>query len=1089
MPHITFTRRFVFLFLTGFLFGWFISAPNFAQTSSEDEASLRRFIENYFAIYKKRELDELLKLWSEKSPDLASNKKTLQESFAKINKIELKGLSLRKIMLDAGKARVQLSIEISAVDAKSEKPVEGFGKMNRTLYLVKESGQWKIWQNLISEEDLAIKLVEAKTEGERRQLLEAEQELVTVTLVQALIAQGRSLFVQSRYSQALTIYTVTGEIANQLNDKKSLVTALRGIGNVYRAQRNYTKALDYFYKSLKIAQENNDLSGIAMTLNNIGSVYYNQENYTQALEYYQKGLELSEKINDKLGIGGTLHNIGLILQHQNKFTQALEYQYRSLKIAEDLGHKDLMGITLHNLGAIQQHLGNYRQASEYYYRSLKFREETGNKAGIANLLINLGNVQDSQGNHVQALDYYHKSLKIAEEISDQAAMALSLNNIGLIHQQQGNYAQALEYYDKSLKIAEDINNKAGIATVFISIGSAYQSQGKFTPALEYYQKSLKIKEELGDKAGTCITLYSMGSLYQCLKKYKEAVEYANRAADIAYHIGSPLLIWESQIVAGRAYQALNQPDEAKKTFAEAISAIEGTRNQFSGGEQEQQQFFDGKLWPYRGMISLLINQNNAVDAFAFVEHAKARTLLDVLQTGKLNITKAMNLAEKQQEQTLNSELISLNAQIYKEKLLKQQDSVRLNDLNVRLQKVRLEMEAFQTSLYASHPELQIHRGQAQTITLSEATALIPDSKTTLLEFVVSEDQTYIFTLTKSTSQSTPDLKVYKIDIKQKALAKLCSDFRERLAGRLVSYQDLATKLYDLLLKPAYSQLAGKTNLIIIPDGVLWELPFQTLQPARNHFLIEDTAISYAPSLTVLQKMHQTRQNHTSTPATTLLAAGNPIIGNQTSAQVKDILMGEQLQPLPEAERQVKLLQKLYTPSHSKVYIGQQADEATVKAEAGNSRILQLATHGILNDVNPMYSQIVLAHNDADTNEDGLLEAWEIMNIDLKADLVVLSACETARGKVGAGEGMIGLAWAFFVAGSPTTVVSQWKVESASTTELMVAFHKNLQMPTGKQNPKMTKAEALRQAALKLMKTQAYKHPFYWAAFVVIGDAS
>jgi CHAT domain-containing protein len=135
----------------------------------------------------------------------------------------------------------------------------------------------------------------------------------------------------------------------------------------------------------------------------------------------------------------------------------------------------------------------------------------------------------------------------------------------------------------------------------------------------------------------------------------------------------------------------------------------------------------------------------------------------------------------------------------------------------------------------------------------------------------------------------------------------------------------------------------------------------------------------------------------------------------------------------------------------------------------------------------MYSQIVLAHAEGDTNEDGLLEAWEIMNLELKADLVVLSACETARGRVGAGEGMIGLSWALFVAGCPTTVVSQWKVESASTTELMVAFHQNLK--AGNRGLRMAKAEALRQAALRVMKMNAYRHPFYWAAFVVIGDGS
>jgi CHAT domain-containing protein len=131
----------------------------------------------------------------------------------------------------------------------------------------------------------------------------------------------------------------------------------------------------------------------------------------------------------------------------------------------------------------------------------------------------------------------------------------------------------------------------------------------------------------------------------------------------------------------------------------------------------------------------------------------------------------------------------------------------------------------------------------------------------------------------------------------------------------------------------------------------------------------------------------------------------------------------------------------------------------------------------------MYSHLVLAQGDK--NEDGLLEAWELMQMDLHADLAVLSACETARGRYGAGEGVIGLTWALFVAGVPSTVVSQWKVESASARDLMLNFHRQLQAPAAK--AKVTKAETLRQAALKVMKNPGTSHPFYWAGFVLVGD--
>jgi CHAT domain-containing protein len=198
-------------------------------------------------------------------------------------------------------------------------------------------------------------------------------------------------------------------------------------------------------------------------------------------------------------------------------------------------------------------------------------------------------------------------------------------------------------------------------------------------------------------------------------------------------------------------------------------------------------------------------------------------------------------------------------------------------------------------------------------------------------------------------------------------------------------------------------------------------------------------------------------------------------------------MDGNLEALPEAEKQVRALGRLYGAARSRVYVGADASEERMKTEAGNFRILQLATHGILNNASPMYSHIVLAQGAAGAHEDGLVEAWEMMNLDLKADLVVLSACETARGRVGAGEGVIGLTWALFVAGSPATVVSQWKVESASTTELMLEFHRGL-LPT-KKRPHTSTATSLQQASLKLLNSREHRHPFYWAGFVVVGDGN
>src|SRR5262249_20542084 len=217
----------------------------------------------------------------------------------------------------------------------------------------------------------------------------------------------------------------------------------------------------------------------------------------------------------------------------------------------------------------------------------------------------------------------------------------------------------------------------------------------------------------------------------------------------------------------------------------------------------------------------------------------------------------------------------------------------------------------------------------------------------------------------------------------------------------------------------------------------------------------------------------------------LLALGNPAIGKETIDRATLALRDENFSPLPEAEKEVKTLGELYGSARSKIYIGPEAREDRFKAEAAQARVIHFATHGVLNDASPMYSYLALAQGD--TNEDGLLEAWEVMQLNLNADLAVLSACETARGHFGAGEGVIGLTWALFIAGVPSTVVSQWKVESASTRDLMLGFHRGLMAASPARFTKPTKAEALRQAALKLMKNPQTSHPFYWAGFVLVGD--
>jgi CHAT domain-containing protein/tetratricopeptide (TPR) repeat protein len=1055
------------------------SDPNSSRSSAEPV--LRAVVEKYFALYASKDLNGLMSLWSEKSPDYASFKQSLQEQFA-AEDYSFSIPAISRLKVEGERASLRATVNLTAINSKGRQKREQ--QFARNFSFFREAETWKVWRSVPAENDLAEALAQVKTEAERARLLADEKELVTSELVRALVSHGGRLRSQLDYQQSLTIYRLAQSIAEQIGDQSGIATAWYSIGLVHHSQREYAQALERHQKSLALFEALGDQAGISKTLNGIGNVYLSQDSYAQALERYEKSLALSETLGDKAGIASTLGNIGLIHYLQGNYAQALEYNHKILVMFEALGDKRRMRAALNNLGAIYDSLGDYARALEYYQKSLPLQEAFGDKNGVAGVLNNIGTVYSFQGDYAQALRHYQQSLALREAIGDKSGIGDSLHDIGRVHRFQGDYAQAFRHYQQSLALRETIGDKSGIASTLNNIGLTYSLQGDYAKALEYHQQSLALREAIGDKAGIADALNNMGEAFEKQGRYPQALDTASRAAALAGQIGYSRALWKAHFTAGVAYRALNQPALARPAFEESITTIEALRANVAGGVGERQRFFESKVSPYHAMVDLLAHEGRPAEALIFAERAKSRALLDVLRTGRANVTKAMTGQEQEQERKLNGQLVALNTQISRESARPQPDQARLTELKAQLQKARLDFEAFQTNLYGAHPELRSKRGEAQPLRLEEAASLLPDAASALLEYIVTDDKTYLFAITKAAGKTETDIRVYTLPVKRDELTRQTESFRRQLAGRDLGFRDAAAKLYDLLLKPAQAQLRGKTSLIIVPDDKLWDLPYQALLAAPNRFMIENASIAYAPSLTVLREMMKRRRNQRGDSGSgTLLALGNPALGKETIERAALALRDEKLTPLPEAELEVKALSRLYGMSRSKVYIGAEASEDRLKVEAAQARVLHFATHGILNNASPIYSHLALAQGDK--NEDGLLEAWELMRLDLKADLAVLSACETARGRFGAGEGVIGLSWALFVAGVPSTVVSQWKVESASTRDLMLSFHAQLKAPPSK--AKRTKAEALRQAALKLMKNPETSHPFYWAGFVLVGD--
>ena len=800
---------------------------------------------------------------------------------------------------------------------------------------------------------------------------------------------------------------------------------------------------------------------------------------------HQLALAVAEKIGDQGGIALAWANIGGMKQEQGEPEQALLFYQKSLALFETAKLNRGVAIALQKLSFLYLRLGDNRQAFECAQKSLRLYEAEKHRRGMTDALSRLALVYMGQNNPQQALANLEKALAIAQEMEDKFLITSFQRDISVQYRELGAHERALDICQELLKQIEGFRDQGGAAMIRTDIAKVLTAQGKHTEALDYYGQALAVFEAADYLKGhTLWVLNEISGVYLAQGKYAEALPMAERAVSLSHQTGLQLDLWLALTARGYAQLGLNRPLEARQSFAEAVSIIEKLRVQTAGGAEERQRYFESWLRTYHGLLSLLVKENQTPEALVLAERAKSRALLDVLQQGRVSVQKAMTAEEQKQEARLRSDLTRLNTQLTRATQSDKPDAERINQLKTQLEKARLSYEAFQDSLYAAHPELKVSRGEASIINVEELALLLPDATSALLEYVVTDDATYLFVVTKPQGRAGAETNVFTIPIKQTDLAKQVEGFRRRLAERNLGFRASAHKLYDLLLKPAQALLRGKSSLVIAPDDRLWELPFQALLDEGGRYLIERSAVSYAPSLTVLREMRARSDKRRAEAApSTLLALGNPLIGQETVERARLTMRDETLYPLPEAEAEVRALGRLYGARRSKVYIGAEAREDRLKSEAGQSRILHFATHGVLNNAAPLYSYLALARGDK--NEDGLLEAWELMQLDLKADLAVLSACETARGRTSAGEGVIGLTWALFVAGTPATVVSQWEVESASTRDLMLGFHRQLQAPraAGKQ----TKAEALRRAALKLMKNPETNHPFYWAGFVLVGD--
>ncbi len=1026
-----------------------------AVVPAEAQTEIVSLVEDFYGGYARKDAGAVMGLWSDRSPERTARQDAVRQLFAGTTPIEVSDAAVVRVSSAAGTTVVQVALRTNAFGAGVPPAAV---PTRRVLELVRENGTWRVWRESDAYETLADAVAAAR-EPDRPALLAEAPDLQSPPLVQALIARADALRIKSEFPKALALFDLALRVAEDGADPSGKAAALRGRGIVHAVQGDLQTAERDLRASLAVAESASDKSAMAKVLANLGVVLNQQGDSVQGLEQLRRSAALLEEIGDSRALPGALGNIGLLYEEQGDAEGALEYAERALALSEAAGNK-VWTARLHNIIAnCHRSLGDYARALQSFERSLAMAEEIGDREQVAGVTGNIGLIYWRQGDPAQARRYYEKSVALFDAIGSRLESARGTSRLAELDLEQGDDERGLAEGRASAAIFEEAGDSTGWIGALNAQGEALRGLRQLEPAFERHAKALELAEARGLRDEAATALRGMAEIRLSEARPLEAVALATRAVQTARESNGRNELWQGSLVLARAARAAGSPAEAEQALNEAVATIEIMQAHVAGGELEEVHAFERRLAPYRLLLDMRFEAGDMTGVLDLVERTKARVLRRGLSGGRHPLATALSPAEREEERRLDARIAADNVAMERERLRPNPSAQRIATLAASLQLVRQQRDSYLVGLYAAHPELRVRRGEAPTATLADAVDVLA-AGTALVEYAVTDAWVYALVVTRGAGG--PSLDVRRLSIPPAELARRCAAFREQLGARDLAFGAEAHRLYEAVLAPIAGTLGRANRLVIVPDGPLWELPFQALEPRPGRALLEDDVISYAPSLTILREMARIGRRAPPDRAR-VLALGNPTPAGAAA--------------MPEAEAQVRAVASLYGPARATAYLASDAREDRVKAEAGRFDVLHFAAHGVLDGRSPMYSRLVLAPGGKD---DGFLEAREIMDLDLHADLAVLSACESGRGQVGAGEGLIGMAWAFFVAGCPASVVSEWPVDAASTGDLMIEFHRRLRAGDDK-------AEALRQASLKVARSPRFRHPFYWAGFVVMGD--
>ena len=876
------------------------------------------------------------------------------------------------------------------------------------------------------------------------------------------------------YTKALEYYKKALVIRMEIGDRKGEAVDYGNLGTVFQSLGNYYKAQEYYKKALSIRLEIGHRKGEAADYGNLGTVFQSLGNYKKAQEYYMKALAIGLEIGDRKGEAADYGNLGTVFQLLGNYAQAQEYYKKALAITMEIGDKGGEAADYGKLGTMFQSLGNYKKAQEHHEKALSIRKQIGDRAGEAKDYKNLGIVFQSRGNYDKAQEYYKKALAIRSEIGDREGEATDYGNLGRLFDLLGEHDKAQEHLEKALRISKEICNRNLEASCYANLGAFFLSLGKYPRADKYLVQALAIAKEIGDKHGEAAVYSNFGRISHHLHDYEKAQEYHKKALAIYEEIGGR----DGEVVEyaslGVCFQSLGVYNEAEKYIKRAIlisKNIGHNFNEFSclcqlaqlklsqfnlkeaisylfqcigkfdtlrGFLKDNDQFKTSLLekhgnFPYKLLSKLLSSTGKTRDALYVEELRRARGLADFM-AAKYSV----------------EELISGNPQSWHgiQTIITKETNCTCLYISVEKEHARYWILKASGAIHFSRKKVSLEK--------RVVTRLVPD-----LDQYFTESLRSLGILLQQNCEDR------SLDDTESMLPHYDHDNRGLM--RDFDPKDFKTNLqscYEIIIAPV-AHLLKEPEILIVPESCMYQVPFAAISDERGTYLVDTFRIRVVPSLTTLKLIRDSSPDYHSQRGA--LIVGDPKVGEVLLKGKRRIITS-----LPCARKEAEMIGRLLgvTP-----LTGDRATKKAVLDAINSVSLIHFAAHG-----DAERGEIALSPNCPTDfipqDENFLLTMADISKVRLRAKLVVLSCCHSARGKIKA-EGIIGIARAFLGSGARSVLAARWAIEDTATEEFMRCFYQNLFR--GK-----SASESLHEAR-KWLRKNGFEKVSQWAPFMLIGD--